>query len=154
MRNFLFLWMAALFATMHAAVEFLVTALSTVENANPSIALFFIRSFVARQSFLHLAAVTLSRNFNRTCTTNTLVTWSLTGVFTTGHYITTDLTTAPTSFVSCFETSSGRRLLPAETALHLTHACTWWARSSMAKLIARMRTCFGKFSVSSTSLTT
>lgn len=146
--------MARFFANVNATIVLPTTSLSAVKQANPGMTIFFVRPFVARHGFFDLSTVTFHLEFDRTSTTNALVTRSLAGVLAARHDITTDLTTTPSGFVVSIEASSRGGLLAAKAALYRTYACTWWTRPGMAELVARMWACFWKRSVSATSLTT
>lgn len=72
-------------------------------------------------------------------------------VFSTGHEITTDFTTAPTVLVVGVCTSAGRLVLATETSLCRTHMGTRWTRSSVTCQLTRMRTFTDSFSATSVS---
>ena len=157
-----FLRVTRLLTMVNTTIEGTVTGVSAREHASPllnnvltifSKVLFVACNFVAtvstQESFLDLTTVTTSIHTFFTSSTETLVAGSRTLVFSAGHEITTDLTTAPAVFIVSVGTAASRLVLAAETSLSGTHMGTRRARASMTSQLTRMRAFANSFPATS-----
>ena len=147
-------WMTLRLTSMLATVHCSSTYLSTIKCADPSVAVLLLACITAPDGFGNLPTVASGLQLFLTCTTKSLMARSRTCMFTTRHYITADLTTAPTSFIICLRTLLRARLLSTKATLQSAYVRTGRAGTSMTNLVTRMRTLLRKYSFSSTCLAT
>jgi hypothetical protein len=144
--------MARLLTVVNATIKGAIASIGTSEHASPfldnilailrgmlSATCDFVSAISAKQSLFDLATVAASIDADFTSSTETLVARSWTFVFSTGHKITADFTTAPAILVISVGTSAGRLMLAAETRLCGTHVGTGRTRSSVTGQLTRMR---------------
>jgi hypothetical protein len=156
--------MARLLTVVNAAIKSAITRIGTSEHASPfldnilpilrgmlSATCDFVSAISAKQGLFDLATVAASIDADFASSTETLVARSWAFVFTAGHKITTDLTTAPAILIVGVGTSAGRLMLAAETRLCRTHVGTGRTRAGMTGQLTRMRTLANSLSTTGVS---
>lgn len=151
--------MTRLLAVMKTAVKGAAARVGTCEYAGPifddslailgkvlSVTLDLISPIRTQQSLLDLATVATSVDTNLASAAEAFVAWPGASVFTAGHEVAADFTTAPAVFVVGVCASASGFVFAAKTRLCRAHMSTWRARTSMTSQLARMGTLAHSFS--------
>jgi hypothetical protein len=153
-----------LLAVVDTAVERTITRVGASEHASPFLddvltvlsgmlfaAFDFVSTVSAKQGLFDLTAVAASIDTHFASSAETLVARSRALVFSTGHEVTANFTTAPAILVVGVGTSTGRLVLTTETGLCRTHMGTRRARASVTGQLTGMRTFANSFSATGVS---
>lgn len=155
---------ARLLAMVDTTVEGAIAKIGASEHAGPFldnvlgilggmlfVACDLVTTVSTKQCLFNLTTVATSIDTHFTSSAETLMARSRTFVFSTGHEITANFTTAPSIFVVSVGTSTSRLVLATEASLRWTHVGTRRARASVTGQLTGMRALANSFSATSVS---